>query len=118
MAELVDALDSGSSEGSFIQVQVLLSAPKPLFGAFFLFYGIKTDKNGSKWTKIVTTFVTKKRVLGRKIGFVTSFVTKNAAISAAKMGVYSVQKGHDGLFVGVPKVSVSFQNLLGRVPDQ
>ena len=32
MAELVDALDSGSSEGSFIQVQVLLSAPtkKPL----------------------------------------------------------------------------------------
>ncbi len=28
MAELADALDSGSSEGSFMQVQVLLSAPK------------------------------------------------------------------------------------------
>ena len=27
MAELADALDSGSSEGSLIQVQVLLSAP-------------------------------------------------------------------------------------------
>ena len=27
MAELADALDSGSSEGSFMQVQVLLSAP-------------------------------------------------------------------------------------------
>ncbi len=28
MAELADALDSGSSEGSLIQVQVLLPAPK------------------------------------------------------------------------------------------
>ena len=28
MAELADALDSGSSEGFFMQVQVLLSAPK------------------------------------------------------------------------------------------
>ena len=28
MAELADALDSGSSEGSFMQVQVLLPAPK------------------------------------------------------------------------------------------
>ena len=28
MAELADALDSGSSEGSFMQVQVLLSAPE------------------------------------------------------------------------------------------
>ena len=27
MAELVDALDSGSSEGSFMKVQVLLPAP-------------------------------------------------------------------------------------------
>ena len=27
MAELADALDSGSSEGSFMQVQVLLPAP-------------------------------------------------------------------------------------------
>lgn len=27
MAELADALDSGSSEGNFMQVQVLLSAP-------------------------------------------------------------------------------------------
>ena len=29
MAELADALDSGSSEGNFVEVQVLLSAPKP-----------------------------------------------------------------------------------------
>ena len=28
MAELADALDSGSSEGSLIQVQVLLPAPR------------------------------------------------------------------------------------------
>ncbi len=28
MAELADALDSGSSEGDFVQVQVLLPAPK------------------------------------------------------------------------------------------
>ena len=36
MAELVDALDSGSSEGYFIQVQVLLSAPskKPLLSTW------------------------------------------------------------------------------------
>jgi hypothetical protein len=27
MAELADALDSGSSEGNFVQVQILLSAP-------------------------------------------------------------------------------------------
>ena len=32
MAELADALDSGSSECKFMQVQVLLSAPKtPVF---------------------------------------------------------------------------------------
>ena len=30
MAELADALDSGSSEGDFVQVQVLLPAPKIL----------------------------------------------------------------------------------------
>ena len=28
MAELADALDSGSSEGNFVKVQVLLPAPK------------------------------------------------------------------------------------------
>ncbi len=44
MAELADALDSGSSEGSLIQVQVLLSAPKRVLlqylskSARFLFY--------------------------------------------------------------------------------
>ncbi len=31
MAELADALDSGSSEGNFMQVQVLLSAPYGVF---------------------------------------------------------------------------------------
>ena len=40
MAELADALDSGSNEGSFMQVQVLLSAPEssfyhPMEAAFF-----------------------------------------------------------------------------------
>ena len=40
MAELADALDSGSSEGSFMQVQVLLPAPKiksaPIRCCFYL----------------------------------------------------------------------------------
>ncbi len=31
MAELADALDSGSNEGSFVQVQVLLPAPFRVF---------------------------------------------------------------------------------------
>ena len=31
MAELADALDSGSSEGNFMQVQVLLPAPNRVF---------------------------------------------------------------------------------------
>lgn len=34
MAELVDALDSGSSEGDFVEVQVLLSAPCGVFLKF------------------------------------------------------------------------------------
>ena len=40
MAELADALDSGSSEGNFMQVQVLLPAPKIPFtkvGGIFTF---------------------------------------------------------------------------------
>ena len=40
MAELADALDSGSSEGNFMQVQFLLSAPKRkrvVLRLFFLF---------------------------------------------------------------------------------
>ena len=36
MAELADALDSGSSEGDFMQVQVLLSAPKEDMGTSHL----------------------------------------------------------------------------------
>ena len=31
MAELADALDSGSSEGNFVKVQVLLPAPYRVF---------------------------------------------------------------------------------------
>ncbi len=50
MAELADALDSGSSEGNFMKVQVLLPAPNfngpSLFAAgkrFGLFYFQKTN---------------------------------------------------------------------------
>lgn len=32
MAELADALDSGSSEGDFMQVRLLLPAPNLFFG--------------------------------------------------------------------------------------
>ena len=50
MAELADALDSGSSESNFMQVQVLLPAPKqynpnqifPVGDGFGLFF-ISTD---------------------------------------------------------------------------
>ena len=38
MAELADALDSGSSEGSFMQVQVLFPAPKSNGKVVRLFY--------------------------------------------------------------------------------
>ena len=55
MAELADALDSGSSEGSFMQVQVLLSAPeknktnldkKSKFVLFFTrdYFGVKIKR--------------------------------------------------------------------------
>ena len=37
MAELADALDSGSSRGNSVKVQVLLSAPTALYGVPFLF---------------------------------------------------------------------------------
>ena len=41
MAELADALDSGSSGGNFVEVQVLLPAPKRksrISGFFFLYF--------------------------------------------------------------------------------
>ncbi len=43
MAELADALDSGSSESNFMQVRPLLLAPKEKapVGAFFFWYMIK-----------------------------------------------------------------------------
>ena len=37
MAELADALDSGSSEVTFVQVQVLLPAPTGFYKSPFLF---------------------------------------------------------------------------------
>ncbi len=46
MAELADALDSGSSEGSFMQVQVLLSAPKMQVSTeTCIFFVLKYDFN-------------------------------------------------------------------------
>ena len=46
MAELVDALDSGSSEDSFMKVQVLLPAPKrsQFFCERFSFFADRVDK--------------------------------------------------------------------------
>ena len=45
MAELADALDSGSSESNFMEVQVLLPAPKKTdeFSLVGLFFGMKSD---------------------------------------------------------------------------
>ena len=43
MAELADALDSGSSESNFMEVQVLLPAPIPKGSANALPFGIGTD---------------------------------------------------------------------------
>ena len=40
MAELADALDSGSSEGNFMQVQVLLPAPSSENPYFKRFSGV------------------------------------------------------------------------------
>ena len=68
MAELADALDSGSNEGSFVQVQVLLPAPYRVFitdlsyghSIFFsvgLDFGVKIRCSLFLWTsKIIFTY--------------------------------------------------------------
>ena len=61
MAELADALDSGSSEGNFMQVQVLLPAPKKhllYVGAFVLlnsFSAVNKDVLASNVASFIAT---------------------------------------------------------------
>ena len=45
MAELADALDSGSSESNFMEVQVLLSAPRGLIQSNLFSFAPKKGEN-------------------------------------------------------------------------
>ena len=69
MAELADALDSGSSEVTLIQVQVLLSAPqKESFGRKVGAFLFVPERSGLEPFQAPAIRTTKKESFDRKIG--------------------------------------------------